>query len=178
MLTLHFKMEGITYRDCNDAQQAAEHAVGITSAIAKQAYKVRTSVPFLLLMHGTVWCGLVYICSQAVSLVQGGPDVLSAFTKKSGDRLEGTAAVYNLTEKQKTCAKTLCALDWGPKQACAVAQKLQTFGAIAQQYAADAQQTCQSIAVMKTDTGRNVGPNAAKKLHFFLTCEDPDAPFD
>lgn len=104
--------------------------------------------------------------------------MLAAFTKKSGDRLEGTAAAYNLTEKQKTCAKTLCALDWGPKQACSVAQKLQTFGSIAQQYAVDSQQACQSIAAMKTDTGRNVGPNAAKKLHLFLTCEDPDAPFE
>ena len=54
MLTLHFKVEGITYRDCDDAQQAAEHVVGITAAIAKQAYKVRTHVPILLLMHGTV----------------------------------------------------------------------------------------------------------------------------
>ena len=58
MLALHFRVEGITYRDCNDAQQAAEHVVGITAAIAKQAYKVRASLPPLVLMHSTVWFAL------------------------------------------------------------------------------------------------------------------------
>lgn len=106
--------------------------------------------------------------------------MLAAFTKKGacGDRMESTAAAYNLAERQKTCAKTLCALDWGPKHACTVAQQFHTFGAVAQRYASDSQEACKSIAVMKTDTGRNVGPHAANKLHFFLSCEDPDAPFD
>jgi hypothetical protein len=41
LLSVHFKYEGITYRDCIDAAQAGAHVVGITSAIATQAYKVR-----------------------------------------------------------------------------------------------------------------------------------------
>lgn len=40
LLSLHFRYVGITYRDCHDAQQAAEHVLGITAAIAKQPYKV------------------------------------------------------------------------------------------------------------------------------------------
>lgn len=41
LLSLHFWAEGIVYRDCKDAAQAAEHVVGITAAIAQQPYKVR-----------------------------------------------------------------------------------------------------------------------------------------
>lgn len=110
--------------------------------------------------------------------VQGGDDVLAAFSKKNDDlRLQSTAAAYNLTEKQKSCASTLCASEWGPKAACAVASRLHTFGAVAQHYDSDAQAASQLLATMKTNTGRNVGPSIANKLKHLLSCEDPDAPY-
>lgn len=188
LLSLHFKYEGITYRDCTDAAQAGAHVVGITSALASQPYKVwrcwcgcslpvtcRLAFPSLLTASVVTWF-------HALLLLQGGDDVLAALSMKDFCALEATSEYAGLTEQEGRCAKLLTSMDGtGGKLACAMAKHFGTFGGIANHHDTTGQgqqQACKDVAVLKTSTGRNVGPSAAKKLLFYLTCENPDAVFD
>jgi hypothetical protein len=113
------------------------------------------------------------------ALVQGGHDVLAA-SQKDFELLCHCPDYEALSKRKAQCAKVLCAFDGpGPKQACALAKQFDTFGAIADHYhLSDPQKACQAIAQLQTSTGRKVGPAAAKKLLFYLTCEKADAVFD
>jgi hypothetical protein len=111
--------------------------------------------------------------------VQGGDDDLAAFTHNSKAALALRTALDSagLTDPQRVVAKALYALDGlGPKDVCALAKRFGSFAGLMRHFAgAPAAAACAEVATVKREGGRNVGPAAAKKLHHFLTCEDPDA---
>eukprot|EP00892_Ulva_mutabilis_P007325 jgi/Ulvmu1/4965/UM207_0009.1 len=145
LLSLHFWEEGVVYRDCNDAAQAAEHVIGVTAAIAHQPYKGGEDNVAAFTKKR----------SEALTSVEGSTE-LSAAQRQVFKAISGAVHI-------------------GPLAAQAVTCRYHSLGSIMRDLTGGTRgDFCNEVENLRAGS-RRVGPAAVQKLQWLFTCENPEA---
>lgn len=115
---------------------------------------------------------------QFAPCAQAGDDDLSAFSHDGKAAAVMRAAIGNQGVEPAQCAVATALhasiAHLGAKDALLVARRFPSFAALTRAALVDGKLS--AVAALKGDDAKRcVGPAAAKRLHFFLTCKDPDA---